>query len=811
MSVRSLGRLTLDLVLETGNFLGPMDKASRSTKKQMKDISVSIKQAATAVTAVAAASGAAATALVAYTNNAAQNARQLKNQAQLANTTVQEFQRMSYGVREVGIEEEKLADILKDVNDRVGDFLREGGGPMASFFENVAPKIGLTAEAFKGLSGPEALQLYYDSLERANVSQQEMTTYLEEMASDTTALIPLLRNGGERLGEMADEADRLGIVMSDLQVAQLDEFAAQFDRSAAAISGISNALAAELAPYLSVTVDYLFDAAEGADGFRDSMSGAVFDSVAWITQLVDEILILDQNVQIATARMSAGFADFAQEAWGSVSWLIDTALAGFNNLISGMNAIPGFTDLDLIETTAGGSDFMQGFRDRAAEANTELSALSAELFEMQNSRGPGASFLEDVQEKIEQIRKTAERDGGALSGLGGGSGTRKADEATAKATDAINKQVAALEQQAATLGMAEDAAELYALAQEGATDPQLAAARAALETISAYEESEKAAEDYQSLLADLRTTEEELTAQMKDRMAVLDAANVSADEYAEAMDKISAATVEDAPEFSGIDASVGGASGELMRVAEAEKELEEWHSRQIEMQDELLRTKEINEQTHADRIAEINQQNNDRLASIQDSYKVSTLAMFSSLTGDAADMMGQLAGEGSDAYKALFLASKAAAIAQTMVSTEVAAAKALELGPIAGIPASSLVRGLGYASVGMIAAQTVSGMAHDGIDSVPETGTWLLEKGERVTTAETSAKLDATLARLERDTEPQGGSGGVSIPVSITVEARSGVSDEESRRQGQQMGKAFRNEVLKIMQNEKRQGGLLAK
>ena len=36
-------------------------------------------------------------------------------------------------------------------------------------------------------------------------------------------------------------------------------------------------------------------------------------------------------------------------------------------------------------------------------------------------------------------------------------------------------------------------------------------------------------------------------------------------------------------------------------------------------------------------------------------------------------------------------------------------------------------------------------MAHDGIDSVPQTGTWLLEKGERVMTAQTSAKLDSKL------------------------------------------------------------------
>jgi ketol-acid reductoisomerase len=37
------------------------------------------------------------------------------------------------------------------------------------------------------------------------------------------------------------------------------------------------------------------------------------------------------------------------------------------------------------------------------------------------------------------------------------------------------------------------------------------------------------------------------------------------------------------------------------------------------------------------------------------------------------------------------------------------------------------------------------GMAHEGIDSIPQTGTWLLEKGERVTTAETSAKMDRVL------------------------------------------------------------------
>jgi len=45
-------------------------------------------------------------------------------------------------------------------------------------------------------------------------------------------------------------------------------------------------------------------------------------------------------------------------------------------------------------------------------------------------------------------------------------------------------------------------------------------------------------------------------------------------------------------------------------------------------------------------------------------------------------------------------------------------------------------------------------MAHDGIDAVPERGTWLLQKGERVTTAATSAKLDPALELVSRDSSP---------------------------------------------------------
>ena len=67
-----------------------------------------------------------------------------------------------------------------------------------------------------------------------------------------------------------------------------------------------------------------------------------------------------------------------------------------------------------------------------------------------------------------------------------------------------------------------------------------------------------------------------------------------------------------------------------------------------------------------------------------------------------------------------------------------------ELAPGAMIAAAAVTEPL----VAAIGAASLAGMAHDGIDSVPETGTWLLQKGERVVTSGTSAKLDATLDRV---------------------------------------------------------------
>src|SRR5690625_2164104 len=77
------------------------------------------------------------------------------------------------------------------------------------------------------------------------------------------------------------------------------------------------------------------------------------------------------------------------------------------------------------------------------------------------------------------------------------------------------------------------------------------------------------------------------------------------------------------------------------------------------------------------------------------------------------------------------------------------------------------------ATAGRATSLAVVGMAHDGIDEVPKTGTWLLEKGERVVTADTSARLDSVLDRID-----SGGGGGVTVNL---IESQDRAGEVESR------------------------------
>lgn len=358
--------------------------------------------------------------------------RELKNVAFAANTTVKEFQQGAFAAEQFGISTEKYGDILKDTTERVGDFLTEGAGPMTRFFEQVAPKIGITADAFRGLSGQQALGLYVKSLQDANLSQQEMTVFMEDIASDSTRLIPLFRDNAKQLKAMSAEAEALGVGLSALEVAQAELANKELAKSAAFIDATTKRASIGLAPVLVGISNLFTDIANKAGGMSniidDAISGAItvvgvfadglhginiiikgielgFSAAAVVISKVFEIIAavgvkITQGVLIPIK----GLIDLAALIPGSIGDGFESASKSVSEFSSGLNA-----DLAVM------GEFTQAQIENTKALASELNALALQELPSEQIK----KFVDDAKSEFDSLSKTDIED---ILGTGAGEG-----------------------------------------------------------------------------------------------------------------------------------------------------------------------------------------------------------------------------------------------------------------------------------------------------------------------------------------------------------------------------------------------------
>ena len=236
--------------------ISAQDKTAQAFTAINSKLGTVTKQAA--ATAAAVAGVTASFAIMA--NDAVNSAKELDAQAQLAGETVEEFQALSYAFGQFNISQEKFADISKDVQDKLGDFLATGAGPFKDFFEQVAQKVGLTADALKNLSSSEVLIAVKKAMDDANVSAKEQVFYMEALANDATLLLPALEDNGRVVNELAQEYRDLNLAISETDVTKVKELSDEMARLEAAGQKLKFSLA-------SAFVEPLADIGEAINDF----------------------------------------------------------------------------------------------------------------------------------------------------------------------------------------------------------------------------------------------------------------------------------------------------------------------------------------------------------------------------------------------------------------------------------------------------------------------------------------------------------------------------------------------------------------
>lgn len=782
MASRSLGTLTIDLVARTGGFVQGMSKAERESKKWRRQVERDLKvvgdRAEKAMKAAAAAATAFTAATVALTKRGLDAVESQARFAKSLNTTYDSVTQLQKAFGDSGIDDFEAS--MNRLNRRLGAAELGRGAAM-----NAVRELNLDLQELAQMDAAERIATIADRIQEVATNSQTAARYAQDLGFEQREAAAFFLQGGDAVRGYADQVDRLGLSLSDIDAQRVIDAKNAMGIFGDITDGVSQSLAANFAPLLSAAADGLTDLAIEAGGVGlavdDMFDRTVVGAIGVVSSLRSILTLLTNSVQ----GIWTGYQTLPP--WAQEVGVIGAVLAGKK----GIAVVAGLSyALKDLETSfewfkmwrEGLIDFQALVDTSPNEARRIMEQMGREIGKVEIEgpslfgvlsgidEGENEEWAERMiaryREIQEESRKSAEQTLKHWQGVRAGLGRDDDEGAPGSALGLIEKEISAIERAAKTWGMSADEVKLYGLEVQGATEAQIEYARGLLETVRGLEEAKEEQAAYLRLVRDLRTDEERLSDQFHERIAVLDAvaasARIAGDEYARLASRAAEAAFSDAPEFAGLAPEVGGAFGELARIDDARQELQNWYDTQLEMLEGFRSERADLNELWDDQEAALYQEHQERLARIEKSRQAAQLKAASNLFGELAGLTKAYAGEQSGIYRAMFAAEKAYSLASILVNSYDAIAKAWASAPFpANLPAVASAT----ASTGALtaAAQVVSiqGMAHDGIDSIPETGTWLLERGERVTTAETSAKLDRTLDEI------RSGQGGGEVHVNI--------------------------------------------
>lgn len=272
----SIGSLVVDLRANTGTFETDLGRAAKAATRRSKEISDSFSRIGNqlALFGVAAAAG-----LTALAKAAIDNADNLRDMSQASGISVEALSQLQYAAKLSGTSLEDIAAGFRKLSSSAADAAAGVKGPAAAF-----KQLGISAtEAEGSLKGTEDLLLdiatvfsqYEDGAGKAAIAQ-------DLFGKSGAALIPFLNQGRDGIEALKNEADKLGVTISQKTADAADRFNDNLQKLKSGAQGLGNEVAAQLLPMLENLSEQFA---------KSATSGTAFSNASTVIANVLKILV----------------------------------------------------------------------------------------------------------------------------------------------------------------------------------------------------------------------------------------------------------------------------------------------------------------------------------------------------------------------------------------------------------------------------------------------------------------------------------------------------------------------------------------
>ena len=755
MAGKSLGTLTIDLIAKVGGFVQGMDKAERASQKWRDQVKKDAKEISTSIIAIGAAAATAAVGIgaagLAIVKNTAQQVTEADRWAKSLKMSTQDLLSWQYAAEQAGLTGDNIADIFKDINDKVGDAVLNKSGEAAQALDT----LGLSAQKLAQQSPDKQLMAISEALQKIP-TQAGKTNILESLGNDLSKMLPLFDNNNEKLKQFIQLSKDFGVAPPQEDIDNLVKVNQFFQDIETSARGLKMEIASGLAK-----ID-LTPLQDGLDDIRD-----VFTDPAVLQGLSD---LVGEAISLAgvVGRIAGGLgaiATYTRSRIGAVSGNYNAA-----------------DESDIAQRIA----FLNKRGNQSKEQKDELDFLTKRL-----------QFLRAIKSSLtpEEVDKGANGLTSLLSDMGiqpptGDDYKLGKGESNQKVTTKSNPTENAFKSR--LLDLQKQAALIETTGKKTAEVTELEKVNFDITSGNLKKLSEAQKKQLRDAAKFLDSKKEELR---------LNQENAKVAEYVSGLERQNKLIKQ------GYDSEfIGRYSGDRERSW-----MQERNSIQQEYEgnrEDLLKqyqSGDISKSLYDAETEALQDALNKRLEiqndyykqqdELQNDYSAGLISGFAAQATAAMDLYSTMQQVGAQTFSSMtdmiitwaetgklnaqdfaatFIQSVGAAMLQ-YAAAQVAMAALNAFTQWIGVPyvgpavaPAQAIAAAAAAGVFMTAiGSALHGQAHDGIDSVPETGTWLLQKGERVTTAKTSAKLDATLDRVANQSTGGGAiySPNINIPI----------------------------------------------
>jgi hypothetical protein len=195
--------------------------------------------------------------------------------------------------------------------------------------EKAIRKMQTSGKGLAGGTATQSLMAYADQIAAIQDPAQQTALAVQLFGKSGASLLPMLKGGSAGLRAMADEAERMGVIMSAEDVAAADELGDTFDKLRMASQGVFRSLGAALAPTLielgQSMISVLSTISQFINGNRElvaslfsistytTLAGSLF---SWLGQAIAYLLPVSQGV---TEGIASGWSGL----WGWISPILE--------------------------------------------------------------------------------------------------------------------------------------------------------------------------------------------------------------------------------------------------------------------------------------------------------------------------------------------------------------------------------------------------------------------------------------------------------------------------------------------------------